>query len=68
MPAVTLDNKYFLFISFLLKLGQLAPLIELLQLSFFYYSRCLHGVGVEFLALDPRDKPEDDSAGRGIKT
>ena len=31
-------------------------------------ARCLHGVGVEFLALDPRDNPEDDSAGSGIKT
>ncbi len=31
-------------------------------------TRCSHGAGVEFLALDPRVKPEDDSAGSGIKT
>ena len=31
-------------------------------------ARCLHGADVEFLALDPRVKPEDNSAGRGIKT
>ena len=30
-------------------------------------SRCLDCVGVEFLALDPRDKPEDDSAGQRDK-